>query len=67
MKSIISSQTEGDVINPGKHGKLPRFFERLGKQQTRAVSGFEVIFPEFPEFLKQEGGIIFFIYPTGAG
>jgi hypothetical protein len=52
MQRLISSQTWDGVINSGKSGKLPRFFERVGKPQTRAASGFEAIFPEFPEFLK---------------
>jgi hypothetical protein len=52
MQRLISSQTWDGVTNSGKSGKLPRFFERVGKPQTRAASGFEAIFPEFPEFLK---------------
>jgi hypothetical protein len=50
----------------GKTGKFSRDFGRVGKPQSRAMSGFEASFPEFPEFLEQEGGIIFFIRVDGS-
>lgn len=59
MKSSNSPKQRKPHYEFGKTGKFSRDFERVGKRQSLATSGFEATFPEFPEFLKQEGAIIF--------